>query len=210
MEITNCKACNDYRYIESNGLCRDCYPVYNISVDSVTVIGKYKQDNKIEKFQEYVEDQHNINTSLSNASDDLEQELCLKAGNGNVHVVTSNGSFILRLNSFQTKGREYQWLTDLYKSYQQARKNTDASLSESPKIVNSVVTAETHSFKCRQFKAVADKYTDSEYATVPLPALHHKNCVIYSNGKITINGLESKQKAQQMATEIHQDITTDT
>jgi hypothetical protein len=228
-----CEKCNEYKYIKTSGLCRECCPIDNLNLFSVLITGVFKQGIRdVHNFGEYIQKQYNINSGCVNStkmeySDGAETEdsntdfsrvsIC---HNNNHYTFEKDGRFILRrqvtYNMFSKQpGKRIKQTekcieeaTEMYESYHKSMENnTDISISTEPKVLSKKYATKLSPFKSEQLCAVANKFVDSDfYPSQNIDQLKHKKITVFEDGRFIILGRTTREEALERAVEVCRDI----
>jgi hypothetical protein len=210
VKTRNCKQCNQYKYIKASGLCRGCYPINNLTIFTETIKGEFEQGiSDVHKFEEHIQKQYETDSDSVNAVRIEDYSAVFISSDCKLCKFKKDGVFVLS-NTLQGEQRDnhIKKAMEMYESYHESvENNNDLSISTQPKILHAVYNAELSSFDSKQFRAIADKYTNSSfYPSDKIAKLEHRGVIIFENGHLKIPGMKNREEATELALEVYEDI----
>jgi hypothetical protein len=205
-----CEECNQYKYIEACGLCRDCNPIDKLTTIRATTKGVFKQGiSDVHKFKQHIQKQYEIDSDSVSAVRREDYSEVFISPDCKVWNFKKDGLFVL--NSTLPCGpseKHIEEATEMYESYHKnIENNASISISTQPKILKALYSAELGSFNSKQLNAVGDKFVDSNfYSSDGITRLKHKGIIVFKNGNFKIPGPKTKEEARELALEVYRDI----
>lgn len=204
-----CRECNQYKYIKASGLCRDCCLINNLTMSTATIEGEFEQGiSDVYKLEEHIQKQYEIDSDSVNAVRTEDYSGVFISSDCKLCRFKKDGVFYLS-NTLPVEqiDNHIEEVMEMYESYHESvENNNDLSISTQPKILHAEYNAELDSFNSEQFRAIADKYTNSMFdPSGKMDKLGHKRVLISENGRVEIPA-KNREEATELALEVYEDI----